>query len=163
MKRLYIFFLLILLNCENLSQYEKKETLRNLYIFLNLPDDQKIHTLCKESESSAINCLSSNIAYINLLNTFYNISITSTNPDEYCPVILNSVVFSKFSNDAKRCHFECNHKFWQNVSDCSKTSEILNTYSECLPGIWIKECKDQNFKNCLKNCFQNGTPIWFIK
>lgn len=80
MKPTYLLFLLLglLLYCENISNYEKKESLRNLYIFLNLPDEQKILTVCKESETTALNCLSgSEVMYISILNNFYNTTISN--------------------------------------------------------------------------------------
>lgn len=163
MKVKYFLLFLLIIGCEKISDYEKKENLRNLYIFLNLPDEEKIKNLCIESEKKAIECASTFVmSYLGLLNGFYQISITNNVPENYCPLILESSVFKDFSNDAKRCHFECNQKFWESAN-CNSFNSSLEQYSKCLPGIWIKKCEDQKFKDCLKNCYLYGTPVWFIE
>ncbi|MFN3604157.1 MAG: hypothetical protein ACK4UJ_05575 [Leptonema sp. (in: bacteria)] len=163
MKYLYLLLFAFIFYCENTSNYQEKENLRNTFILLNLPNEEKILELCIESEQNAITCASTSVtSYISLLNGFYNISITSTNPESYCPSLLNSQILKDFTYDAKRCHLECNKRFWQSAN-CSDFSSTLSKYSKCLPGIWITQCEDQNFKNCLRNCFLYGTPYWFIK
>ncbi len=160
-----IFIILFIIQCENVNDYQKKEDLRNLYIFLQLPTEEKLLQVCIQSENQALQCANTNqTLYINLLNSYYQILITTNNPVNYCPDIINSPTFIKgnFSIDAKRCHFECNLNFWNSITNCSDFNSILTEYSNCLPGIWISNCKNTIFKKCLENCFLYGDPIWFI-
>jgi len=165
-KNFILFIIIIFTFCERYLEYEKKEQLRNLSILLQLPEETKLKEICINSEEKAINCINNPVNlnfYLSTLNNFYKINISSKNPNDYCPLIIDSPTFKEgnFSNDAKRCHFECNKQFWQN-HDCTDFNFIINQYINCLPGIWVKKCENQTFKKCLENCFLKGDPIWFI-
>lgn len=165
MKKLIIFFIIFFIYCENVKNYEKVEELRNIYILMNLPDKTKLKEICIESENTALNCIGTNvITYIGLLNSFYQINISTTDPNTYCEQIIDSPTMTegKFSLDTERCHFQCNQTYWQSINNCSDFNNNINSYSNCLPGIWIKNCENQILKNCLKNCFLYGDPVFFI-
>ena len=151
--------------CERAPEYEKKEELRNFYILLQLPDQNKVNEICINSENEALNCIAipmNKNLYLSTIGSFYQITISTQNPSDYCPLILNSPTLAKFTNDAKRCHFECNQIYWKSLSDCTDFSNILSEYTKCLPGIWITQCQNSSFKECLRSCFTRGDPVWFI-
>ncbi|GIX41020.1 MAG: hypothetical protein KatS3mg129_0753 [Leptospiraceae bacterium] len=161
-----VLILLLFIKCEKAPEYEKKEELRNLYILLNIPDKNQLKNICIDSENKALTCISNPVntnIYLSTITTFYQISITSQNPEDYCPLIIDSPTFKNgnFSNDAKRCHFTCNQQYWENTN-CSNFTSALNEYSNCLPGVWIKNCENEILKKCLESCFLDGDPIWFI-
>ncbi len=168
MKKFTMIFLLFFITCENVKNYEKIEELRNIYILINLTDKKKLKEICVESENIALSCIGTinTISYIILLNTFYQININTASPDplDYCEQIIDSptMIQGNLSFDAQRCHFQCNQIYWQSINNCNDYTSNINSYSKCLPGIWINNCENQVLKNCLRNCFLYGDPIFFI-
>ncbi|MCS7205705.1 MAG: hypothetical protein NZ853_08405 [Leptospiraceae bacterium] len=166
MRKIVVLIILFFWSCEQSPKYEEKENLRNLYVFVNLlPTEEKLKEICIDSEKQALNCSGLNqFSYFGIISKFYKITITSSSPEVYCDSLIRSEIFEegKFSLDARRCHFDCNQKFWQSKENCS-SSVTLEEYSKCLPGIWAVQCENVSFKRCLRNCFENGDPIWFIQ
>jgi hypothetical protein len=166
MKKIIFILILVLTNfCERAPEYEKLEELRNFYILLQLPDQNKVKEICINSENEALSCIANPVnknLYLSTIGSFYQIAISSQNPNDYCPLILNSPTLAKFTNDAKRCHLECNQNYCKSLSDCTNFSNILSEYTKCLPGIWITQCENSLLKDCLRRCFTKGDPVWFI-
>jgi hypothetical protein len=146
---------------------------QTIYLLLTRPTASGALQACVKAEDQAVICANSAgtlaTAYLPTLTAFYGTSITGPDGGAICNQMYSAPMFSSenptISAGAKLCHAECNLLYWQNFSTSCTGSEypaLLTNFMNCGPGLWLQACKEPSMKECLKQCFSTGTPLWFI-
>ncbi|MBU43581.1 MAG: hypothetical protein CMN76_10200 [Spirochaetaceae bacterium] len=149
------------------------EETASYYLLLIAPTRETALARCIQAETVALSCSQDGgrqTGYLSAVSTNYQPASTSSDAATLCDQLIDARVFNSstiYTYGARQCHFECNRQYWQSRRDSSLctssgTTTAIQAHRDCSPTLWRSNCTDTTFKNCLVDCFVNGTDTYFL-